>query len=62
MSAPGVPQMCTVDDLLGPLAEPCLRLARWVWQPSPDDHPVYLCNYHAEPLHASVTGPLWEQL
>lgn len=52
-------QMCTVDDLLGPLAEPCLRVARWEWQPDPDDHPVYLCNYHAEPLHAGiVAGPL----
>jgi hypothetical protein len=42
------PQMCTVDDLVGGTA--CLRVARWVWHPVQDDHLVYLCNFHAEPL------------
>jgi hypothetical protein len=42
------PQMCTVDDLIG--GEPCLRVAQHVWHPEADDHPVYLCNFHAEPF------------
>ncbi len=36
------PQICTADDLTG--GEPCLRAARWVWQPDPADHPAFLCN------------------
>ncbi len=44
----GEPQMCTVDDLTG--GKPCLRVARHVWRPEADDHPVYLCNFHAEPF------------
>ena len=39
---------CTVDDLIG--GEPCLRAAQRVWHPEADDHPVYLCNFHAEPF------------
>ena len=42
-----IPQMCTVDDLTG--GEPCLRIARWCWMPE-GEHPVFLCNFHAEPL------------
>lgn len=42
------PQMCTVDDLTG--EPPCLRVAQHVWYPEEDDHPVYLCNFHAEPF------------
>lgn len=40
-------QMCTVDDIIG--GEPCLRVAVVEWQPD-EDHPVFLCNFHAEPL------------
>jgi hypothetical protein len=43
--------MCTVDDISGGL--PCLRLARWRWDPI-EDHPVFLCNFHAEPLLATA--------
>jgi len=49
-------QMCTVDDLTG--GEPCLRVAQWVWRPSPADHPVHLCNYHADPLLDGAAGPV----
>ena len=46
------PQMCTVDDLTG--EEPCRRVAQWQWQPDgPGTHPVFLCNFHAEPLTAN---------
>jgi hypothetical protein len=47
----GGAQMCTVSDLIE--REECQRIAQWVWHPKPDDHPVYLCNYHAEPFTAS---------
>ncbi len=40
-------QLCTVDDLIG--GEPCLRLAQWEWRPE-GQHPLYLCNFHAEPF------------
>jgi hypothetical protein len=54
--ADGGPQMCTVDDLV-PAEGPCLRVAQWIWHPVADDHPVHLCNFHAEPLMpASVTS------
>ncbi len=44
-------QLCTVDDLIG--GDPCTRVARWKWQPDgPGTHPVFLCNFHAEPLTA----------
>lgn len=39
--------MCTVDDMIG--GEPCLRVAQWEWQPE-GTHPVFLCNFHADPL------------
>ena len=41
-------QMCTVNYVVG--GEPCLRVARHVWHPEADSHPVYLCNFHAEPF------------
>lgn len=44
-------QRCTVSDIIGGV--PCLRLARWRWEPL-EDHPVFLCNFHAEPL---LPGP-----
>jgi hypothetical protein len=45
-------QLCTVDDMTG--EEPCRRLAQWQWQPGgPGTHPVFLCNFHAEPLTSS---------
>jgi hypothetical protein len=50
------PQMCTVDDLIG--GEPCLRVARYEWQPAPDAHPVHLCNFHAEPLVADLVAAM----
>lgn len=41
------PQLCTASDLTG---EPeCRRVARWEW-PQDDGHPVFLCNFHAEPF------------
>jgi len=43
-------QMCTVDDLTG--EEPCLRVAQWEWSPD-GEHPVFLCNFHAEPFQAA---------
>ena len=48
---PAEPQMCTVDDMVP--EPPCLRVAQWRWEP-PGEHPVFLCNFHAEPLTASV--------
>jgi hypothetical protein len=41
-------KMCMVDDIIG--GKPCLRVARRVWHPEVDGHPVYLCNFHAEPF------------
>jgi hypothetical protein len=41
-------QMCTVDDIIG--GEPCLRLAQVEWRPVVYEHPVFLCNFHAEPF------------
>ena len=41
-------QMCNIGDIIG--GEPCLRVAQHVWHPEADDHPVYLCNFHAEPF------------
>lgn len=43
---PGDPRMCTAGDLTG---EECQRVARWEWRPD-DEHPVWLCNFHAEPF------------
>ena len=48
MSVLTQPQMCTVDDITG--EEPCLRVAQVIWHPTERDHPVYLCNFHAEPF------------
>lgn len=46
---------CTVDDLTD--GEPCHRLAQWEWHPDGDlDYPVFLCNFHAEPLRP---GQAW---
>ena len=47
------PQMCTVDDLIG--GEPCLRVAQWKWA-ADGEHPVHLCNFHAEPLLDGAAG------
>jgi hypothetical protein len=41
-------QACTVDNPIG--GEPCQRLAQWECQMEPDGDPVFLCNFHAEPL------------
>ena len=41
-------QRCTVGDLDG--QEECLRLAAWEWRPDSEDHPLFLCNFHADPL------------
>jgi hypothetical protein len=47
--------MCTVDDLTG--GEPCSRVAQWTWQPEEEDHPVFLCNFHADPLITPAVTP-----
>jgi hypothetical protein len=47
-------QMCTVDDIIG--GEPCPRMAQHVWQPEMADHPVFLCNFHAEPFAPFPAG------
>ncbi len=49
------PQMCTAADLTG--EDPCLRLAQWIWHPE-GDRPVWLCNFHAEPL----AGSCWQEV
>lgn len=54
MSAITMPQMCTVDDLIG--GEACLRVAQVVWQPEEDGHPVYLCRFHAEPFPEALVA------
>jgi len=41
------PQMCTVDDITP--EPPCPRVAAWCWQ-RVGQHPVFLCNFHAEPF------------
>jgi len=41
------PQMCTVDDFT--TEPPCPRVAAWRWNPE-GEHPVFLCNFHAEPI------------
>lgn len=41
-------QLCTVGDLIP--GEDCRRVAQWEWHPKTDDHPVFLCNFHAEPF------------
>lgn len=46
-------QMCTVDDMIG--GEPCLRVAQWEWK-ADGEHPVHLCNFHAEPLLDGAAG------
>jgi hypothetical protein len=40
-------RLCTIDDITG--EAPCRRLAQWVWELD-DGHPVFLCNFHAEPF------------
>jgi hypothetical protein len=42
------PQMCTVTDITG--GPECPRVARWEWRPDSVSPPVFLCNFHAEPL------------
>lgn len=49
------PQMCAANELLG--GEPCLRVAQWEWRPEDDAHPVFLCNFHAEPLGVPPDRP-----
>lgn len=39
--------MCSVADWIG--GDECLRVAQWRVEP-PDEHPVFLCNFHAEPF------------
>ena len=48
--------MCTVADWVG--GDECLRLAMWRIEP-PDDHPVFLCNFHAEPFYGSHHTSFW---
>lgn len=40
-------RMCSVADWIG--GDECLRVAQWRVEP-PDEHPVFLCNFHAEPF------------
>jgi len=47
--------MCTVDDIT--TEPPCPRVAAWRWNPE-GEHPVFLCNFHAEPILTVVPyGP-----
>ncbi len=46
-------QMCTVGDITG---EECQCIAQWEWATVDDDHPVWLCNFHAEPLIADMVA------
>lgn len=42
------PKMCDYGDLKD--GEECLRVAQYEWRWSDEADPLFLCNYHADPL------------
>ena len=59
MATPMMPlgrvQMCQVQDI-APREPECLRIAQIAWQPDPEAHPVFLCNFHGEPFLADMVA------